>query len=558
MADIQAKKVDIKSLSNDTGIDEGTLRLIIDGTYVPSYSIPQRIVNEVKKVITPPSTLPERIKEADSIKLIWPLLASDVTYDMPEYIPLYEKLIALLRTELADLSDEEGDLNSLLDYAPFGSAVRTEIIDQIVKLQRARIDDAASQGIDELIEFYREDYQSGVHSYLIEKMLAEVTSFEDTNTILDDVVDERTAEYFLFQEKHTQLLRAEIESLDSTVSYEDVKDLHDAMSPGSDEEILLAERIVRVVSDAETIWEFSDLFDGGSEAEDILAIATINALQDYDDDSDMLETLDNAYNSSSRIGRLLSKKKIQLLQAHAETLTDPEDVESLLGEFESDNPARIPVERRWVIVTEGIEEIKQIIDNNSGRVETLAQEKLSALLQKEIPTMDFNTIDEYENMVDGDTPDRRLFEEKVIRLVETHEDVESITVYGASDLEYKLAKKFESNQAPAITVPVVEEQLSVVDTTQNEEDRSIEKLINSMSSTISELMKKFDSLLDDSPHRVRLYGEASKRLKRKLEGASLQKRELLELVKLFPANSEEVILIVKRLADQYPKPWWMF
>lgn len=566
MSLIDLKSVHIAKLAEDLGMSKTEVTEILQGNYPPrtlrfttedTAYVPERkqpvYVPPVKKI-----SIEEQIKEAEDVDDVWNIL-STIPFDDPNYIPAYEKLIGFIKG-IYENTDDKDELEELLDQTPSGSKEEKMILEKVLTLESNMIKE--ENDIDELISLYENENFGDVSKKLvIEKILTIASSAAETGEILDNQnFEEATWEYYAIKQKHLELIRKEISELNSL---DDTSTINDNIPDGgSDEEVLLAQKIVSLCpDDPETLWNESSMFDSSSEAYEIIALGAIERSKDYN--CDTLDEIISEFDRKSKVGRMAIKKKTDLTIKYANELTDASELEDIINEFDKDDLNRKTLEERLISLIDDHDELNDVINNNSGYIEQLAREKLNRLITELIPTASLDDLENFDDYVEDTSVEKDKIELRVVEICTSADDADNITITHNSYAEYLFAKKFGQKVfdqvQPVVDEPIVEEQVE-----EDNTDSILQKKIDQQEKndiyackTVKSAINMMYSLPEKSSNKEVAYERASRLLIEYLWSAN-DEIELKELLKLFPEETKEWISIVQKLSTFYPKPWYMF
>jgi hypothetical protein len=565
MSLIDLKSVHIAKLAEDLGMSKTEVTEILQGNYPPrtlrfttedTAYVPERkqpvYVPPVKKV-----SIEEQIKEAEDVDDVWNIL-STIPFDNPNYIPAYEKLIGFIKG-IYENTDDKDELEELLDQTPSGSKEEKMILEKVLTLESNMIKE--ENDIDELISLYEnENFGDVSKKLIIEKIISIANSVSETGEILDNqTFEEATWEYYAIKQKHLELIRKEISELNSL---DDTSTINDNIPDGgSDEEVLLAQKIVSLCpDDPEALWNESSMFDSSSEAYEIIALGAIERSKDYN--CDTLDEIISEFDHKSKVGRMAIKKKTDLTIKYANELTDASELEDIINEFDKDDLNRKTLEERLISLIDDHDELNDVINNNSGYIEHLAREKLNRLITELIPTASLDDLENFDDYVEDTSVEKDKIELRVVEICTSVDDADNITITHNSYAEYLFAKKFGQkvfDQVQPVVEPIVEEQVE-----EDNTDSILQKKIDQQEKndiyackTVKSAINMMYSLPEKSSNKEVAYERASRLLIEYLWSAN-DEIELKELLKLFPEETKEWISIVQKLSTFYPKPWYMF
>lgn len=568
MSLIDLKSVHIAKLAEDLGMSKTEVTEILQGNYPPrtlrfttedtSY-VPERkqpvYVPPVKKV-----SIEEQIKEAEDVDDVWNIL-STIPFDNPNYIPAYEKLIGFIKG-IYENTDDKDELEELLDQTPSGSKEEKMILEKVLTLESNMIKE--ENDIDELISLYENENFGDVSKKLvIEKILTIASSVAETGEILDNQnFEEATWEYYAIKQKHLELIRKEISELNSL---DDTSTINDNIPDGgSDEEVLLAQKIVSLCpDDPETLWNESSMFDSSSEAYEIIALGAIERSKDYN--CDTLDEIISEFDHKSKVGRMAIKKKTDLTIKYANELTDASELEDIINEFDKDDLNRKTLEERLISLIDDHDELNDVINNNSGYIEQLAREKLNRLITELIPTASLDDLENFDDYVEDTSVEKDKIELRVVEICTSADDADNITITHNSYAEYLFAKKFGQkvfDQVQPVVEPIVEQMVEEDNTDdllqkQKLEEQKLELKKIKRFQDVKEAINFFNVMPADSVNRKIAYEKSSELLDSCLR-SQCDPVKLKQLLDLFPEETQEWMNIIQKLSSFYPKPFWMF
>ena len=236
-----SSKTNLALLSRTINISTTELKEILDGTYVvgqPSFY--KNDYQPKKKVFTPTPkrNIIKEIKSTDEISELWEIL-SGLSYDQQEFTTCYEKLVRQLKKEIT-ATDDEDELETINESTPPGSPEEKTLIEKITQIEIEEIDNETD--FDELVSMYEDrDFYSKAKKHLIEKILTSEISLEEIFKLVDETFPKDSLEYYHATQKHSEIACVTIASMKST---DDSDDIAPYIFSGSDEEILLAKKIV--------------------------------------------------------------------------------------------------------------------------------------------------------------------------------------------------------------------------------------------------------------------------------------------------------------------------
>lgn len=549
-----SSKVRLDMLSQATNIPISKLKLILDGNFTArnvsfldgAHPIPE-------KIITPPKrkqkNVLEEIEDCEEVDDLYQLL-SRLSFNDSEFSICYEKLVNLIKEDSAGMDEDKA--SDLFDSAPSGSPEEKELDKQIIDFEIKNIID--EDDFDELISMYGDDnLRDTARNYLIEKIIKIANTPEMTSKLLDDVFPDDSLEYYSAAEAHIKVVS---KAIDQLTSPDDSDEIAQYISSGSDEEILLAQKIISVAKTPEAIMDREDDFDDGSEAQEILILGAIEKFDDYENDDYELGEIINKWDTGSRVNRAATKKRSVILFSHLKSLTDPDDMETILDELEDGTPQKKALIERIVETTNDLDELHTLTENSNKYITVLAENKLKRLLLEKFGSA--TSINDIENddqyVADYSTEESEL--EK--KLVELCVDPDDITIRQGSYAMYLLANKFSTRSK--VAKPVVEEikEVEVEENTNPVLNKEFQDRLRSRISNanIEQALEIFRSDTTNTDNKELAYKRASSQLISNL--SYIDESRLCEVLYLFPEGSKEWILIVKKIAGSYEKPWWMF
>ena len=572
-----SQRISLPSLSKATGVRETDLQLVLDDLY--HYQLvrfdSQQTVIESAPEIEPDEKINffqkkqkpiiESIEEADGFESLWRILCR-LSYDDPEYVICYDKLVSKLEIELNKTSDED-ELQELYKSSPRGSDIEKAILSKLNELRKTEV--ANEDDFEALIELYKKDEFEGlILDILVEKILKIISSPSEAKQLLDDVFPENSIYYYTARSRHSELLQKAIAEMNDI---DDAGELYDLiLNHGDDEEILLAERIVALSkNDPEAIWSKEDVFENDSEAKEILALGAIIATTEYDEEqNDTIHSIASDFESHSRIGRAANKKISVLFLNHIQSLTDVDEIKNLLERFEDGEPNRKLTEEH-IIELCGEDELKQIIeDDNEHYLTDLAIQKEDIVIRDAIlKAKRVSDISEYENSIDQDDDPEMANElfEKIVSLCKNRDDIDGVTIPDQSYTMYLFAKKFPADKKvvvepvaeviPLVINDVVSDQVVSPDDQKKKQDETrnaIKKMTDS-----AEAMLLCNMIPVGDSNKRNAYQKASDLLSAELQ-TSVDIPRLRYLCKMFPKGSNEWGSIIKALSKGYEKPWYQF
>ncbi|NVN96809.1 hypothetical protein HXX01_00995 [Candidatus Nomurabacteria bacterium] len=459
-----------------------------------------------------------------------------------------------IKKETSETEDID-ELTTIVDCTPPGSKEEDELRKKITQIEIKEIDDESD--FDELISKYDDNSLSPKsREYLIQKILTLASTPEESFKLIDETFSNDSPEYYRAIERHREVVTLAISEMKSA---DDSDDIAQYLLAGTDEQLLLAKKIVEVGSNSEDIMNRKDDFDSGSEAEEILALGAIEKFSDYQTDVDELDEMIDEWSNGSRVQRIAIAKKRALLIKH---LSDITDVGEMIGMSENVGQGVLEnqrLEKKIILATNDLDELKGFVDGDNENLKFLAQEKLMLMITDEINTLT-DSENDYNDYIEEESHERDLLDAKHVELCKDPSEVDDIAdlLRSNSYALYLLAKKFgQQNSIPSI--PVVETQQ--VD--QGEEDleqrRKSSEIKNEimMTSNFETAIDLFNSLPQGDENKQLSYEKASELLARKIK-YSKSENELLKLLNSFPERTEGWSNIIQKLAEYYPKPWWMF
>lgn len=550
----------LSPLSGTTGISTSDLKKILDGTYPTRQPFfdknpPPQFQKSISSPPIRQKSVLERIQENEEISELWSIL-SGLSYDQPEFLPCYEKLVKRAKEDANDTEDTD-DLENILNYIPSGSPEEKEVINKATEIEKGEIN---SSDFDELVDMYENrSLYSSTKKHLIEKMLTVASTPEETNRLIDEVFPEGSLEYYEAIKRHREIVLASIACMRST---DDSDNIAQYIEAGAEEEIFLAKKIVEIGTTASDILDRKDDFKDGSEAQEILELGAIEMFTDYENDKDDLDNIIGDWSEASRVERAAIAKKRELLIKHAEALTNTEDMKDLLDEFEDGDPEKKKLEERIIELTNDLDELNEFENDDNEYLELLARTKIDRLILESINgATGLGTIENYENYVEKEGTEECALDEKRVELCNSKDDADNIAdeIRSNSYAVYLLAKKFNRAAVTPVEEATVEEpvlQQEEERTRKDEEDTEMNNKI-SKNNSLETAIEIYNSLPHGDINKEFAYTKAVKLLNEKLQYSHNSKEKVAGFLKLFPEGTAEWVKIIQKLAEYYPKPWYV-
>lgn len=544
-------------LSKATNISKDVLKRILDDNYTTRQSSFTKNESEQKSTSIPfmrTKSLSEQINETESVKTLYGIL-SNITYNTNEYVVCFEKLVRVLKTDM-DETDDVDELIELSGYSPDGSPIESEIIDKIIKLQIEDIDD--EDDLDELCDLYeKNNLYKNSEKHLIEKILRIANTPEKIFKVVDEVFAKDSPEFYDAKVKHSEVVTTAINTMKRT---DDSDDIAEYLYLGSNEELLLASKIVEIGKNTEDILDREEDFENDSEAHEILVLGAIGKYNDYYNDHEEIDSLINDWSEGSKVNRFAEAKKRELLITYCSKMRKTDDMLEMLDEFDKGDPEKKKLEARIVENTEDLDELVELTDSDNSNISSLAKTKLSSKIVELIENITISKGDSLNEYIQDESVEKDLLDAKLVDLAKTDDDVDTVydIISGNSYSEYMLSKKFSNNIPTAITVPPVQATpvQPVVNTDQQDNNEQMKRRISS-NRILGTAIDLYNSLLDGDTNKVFAHEKMIELLSFRIN-YSKNKEEMLELLKMFSKESIGYMMIVKKLASYYNKPFWMF
>ncbi len=568
----------LDSLSEATGIDVYELRQLLDGT---ARTLDQRFIKktqseprptlkpEPQRRVTMPTirqkSMIEEIDETEEISELWSIL-SRLTYDQPEFIICYEKLIKQVN-DYEEIDDIE-ELEALIKELPDGSPEQDALVAKAKKIEMSEIEN--EDDFSELIDIYNErSIYSDSRKLLVQKLLDTARDPEDASKLLDEVFDADSAEYYLAKERHSEIV---IEAIKNMKVVEDSDEIAPHVYVGSKEEILLAKKIVEIGNDSDDILSREEDFKTDSEAHETIVLGAIEKFDDYENDQEALDRLIGNWSEGSRVEKAAKAKKRTLLVAHAATLTDTDEMQELLSEFEDGDIEKKNLQDRIINGIDDLDELHNLANEDGGYLERMAREKLDHLILERIAKYNPNSDDDIEDYIESDTDEEMALAMKRVELCTSKDDADDIAdnLPANSYAMYLLAKKFTKGTPTKNVAPTIEMIEDIVDANNQSEDLAAKKEEEEEAIRVEEMRKKisrntvlktaieiYNSLQWDDVNKEAAYNKAAELLNNKLAYIRSEK-DALELLKAFPEDTTGSGKILQKLAEYYKKPFWQF
>ncbi len=425
-------------LSKTTNISKDVLKRILDDNYTTRQLTFTKSEPEQKSTSIPfirTKSLSEQINETDSAKTLYGIL-SNITYNTAEYIVCFEKLVRVLKTDM-DETDDVDELIELNRYSPSGSPIESEIIDKIIKLQIEEIDN--EDDLDELCDLYeKNNLYKNSEKHLIEKILQIADTPEKIFKVVDEVFAKDSPEFYDAKVKHSEVVTTAINAMKRT---DDSDDIAEYLYLGSNEELLLASKIVEIGKNAEDILDREEDFENDSEAHEILVLGAIDKYNDYYNDYEDLDSLINDWSEGSKVNRFAEAKKRELLIIYCSKMRKTDDMLEILDEFNNGDPEKKKLEERIVENTDDLDELFELTDSENSNISSLAKTKLNNKVAERIENITINKGDSLNEYIKDESIEKDLLDAKLVDLAKTDDDVDTVydIISGNSYSEYMLS-----------------------------------------------------------------------------------------------------------------------
>lgn len=556
-----SEKTNLSLLSKKLGIPIPQLKSILDGTATvkaPGF-LKKNLSNIQQKITTmvPKQTAMQKITAAEDASELWSIL-STLSYDQPEYIVCYEKLVSFVEEETK--SNDIDDLESLLRNTPSGSLQIKMLIDKITQLELNEVN--KENDFYNLIEIYENrNFYSVSHQKLVDKIISKANDPEDVDHLLENVFNVDSLEYYTVKQRHSEIVMKAIADLRSLNSIESISDY---IYIGSEEEITLAKKVVELGRDADEILGTYDSFDEGTEAREILAIGAIEKFTDYEQHGDDLQVLIDDWAEGSRVSRIATAKKHELLLKHVTKVLSVDDLKELLDDFGDGDSLKKKLIEKIVELTNDLDDLQELINNYNGYMSDLAEDKLNSILLEKAKGYTLNSNENYDDYADEDSDEESALDLSLVGSCNSINDADSVNdkIRGNSYAEYLLAKKFGGASPVKDTAPIVEPQPSVteaLDTKDQEQERIDTEIADRIkfTSSFDVLMGIYNSPSSSESNKELAYNKASKILEGKVDYIRSE-QELIVLFNAFPKETPGSNKIIQKLAESYTKPWYIF
>jgi hypothetical protein len=552
-----SSKTNLAILSQKIGITTADLSEILNGTsakFKPSFRYNEPVVQKEKlvQVVNKKSTA-EKIRETDDISDLWNLLYG-LSYSEPEFIICYDKLSEQIKKETRETEDID-ELTTIIGFTPPGSPEEDEINKKITQTEIKEIDE--ENDFYELINKYDENSLSlSSKKHLFKKILKIATTPEESYKLIDETFSNDSLEYYMAMERHHEIVTLAISSMKST---DDSDDIAQYLLEGTDEQILLANKIVKVSKTADDIISRKDDFTSGSEAEEILAIGAIEKFTDYKNDVDELNDMIEEWNNGSRIQRIAIAKKRSLRIHYLSSVTNVEEMIELIEGFDNGDPEKKKLEEKIILLTNDLDELNEFINEDNKHFKLLAKEKLDNLILEKIKSRT-NSEEDYDDYLEEESNGKDLLDIKHIELCKSQSEADDTAdlLRNNSYALYLLAKKFDYHNGIYSTSGIAIPQVD-----QNEKDAE-QAIINTeiknkirWASDFETAINLYNSLPEGSENKALAYEKALELLTSRIKYSN-NENELLGFLKSFPKRTEGWSKIIQKLAEYYPKPWYMF
>ena len=548
------KRTSIRNLSTKTGISTSDLKKILSGTYTEK----QISFNEdyVPQKRTPASvfskeSLVEKINRNDEASELWNIL-SGISYDQPEYVVCYEKLLKQLKEE-ADQADDTEELDTIIVYTPSGSVEEKDLMERICSLEKKEI--AEEDDFDELITMYKQrNLYPSSDDLLVGKILDLAKTPEQSFQLLEEVFPNSSMEYYRAIVWHNNVLSIAISEMKSV---DDSDEIAPYIYKGKEEEIILAKRIVEIGKDSEDILSREDDFSGGSEAQEVLIVGAIRKCTDYKNDEETLSNLMDSWDSGTYVHRIAFAKNRELLVAYLAKISDTEEMKELIDNFSDGDNERMKLEKRIIELTNDLDELQEFSGDSNKHLSFLSKSKLSRLLIEKINIITLQNHDDYDSYVEDESIEKDAFNLKRTELCITKDDADDMvdSLEDNSYSVYLLAKKFGSKISNPVIPAIMEAPVQNDEKVQEEKNLKLKNQIRN-THIMEDAISIFDSLPAGDPNIEYAYKRAEELLVSRVEYPK-SKEELINFLDMFPSGSNSWVMIVKKIAEYYPKPWYL-
>ena len=572
----------LETLSFLTDINTGVLSQVLDKEYSykpPNFGVAVAPISEASKqsvsrlIETAPEVeekeLSVQIAETNDLSGLVSLFNDRVSSDLPEFLLCYEKIQRLANIEISKAKTKE-DFENLYDILIYGSVEESICLMKVIEFENEEI--LALTNIDELIDVYQNNnYHENSKRLAAQRIVKLVTTIDEMSRVIDDVFLEGTPEFFEMLSRSSAILT---EAISKMTDLDEVDSIYKSIPHEADEELLLAQKIVELAGgDVEIIWSKGGVFESNTEAKEILALAVIENTSSYSVAEDHpLNRVSDCFDRGSRIKRLVDKKINELFSACIKDLEDVSELDSIMGDFNTDDPNQIIVADKIISAVSSLEDVVEIIDDydSSSYIHVCARKKFESMVfelianAKKIEDLQVDLIkDRYP--LEEDTEIGRAYYKKMIELSLSVDDMDVINLED-SYCKYLLMKKFPVSSAKAIFIEpikplVAETKKEVVEEDdfmhrQRIDSENLQKIQSAKDPVYA--IKFFNSLPGGDASKKTAYQKSSELLRILLQQPEPSKKVLLQLIQHFPVGTSEWGSCIDRLAESFKKPWWMF